>query len=335
MQKFVFFLYLCGMKFKEIIQPVEPAFQKFKQEFSSAMTSEIPLLNEVFEHVLACQGKQIRPILILLSAEICGGITAKSYRSAVSMEMLHLGTLLHDDVVDQAEMRRNQPSVNKKWGNKVAILVGDYLFSETLKTITVHKDYGVLELINEAIKKVCEGELIQMQNTANIDISEDIYYDIISKKTASLFAAACACGAFSAGATEKNITTFYQIGWHLGMAFQIKDDLLDLLPNAETGKTKGNDIHEQKFTLPLIQFLKTAPEFDKQSALDTIQNHYLNMEKIQELSQQILDSKSLIYTETRIAEHIDITNNLLSSFPNGIGKTTFQNLMNFIANRNH
>jgi len=323
------------MKFKEIIQPIESAFQTFKQEFSKAMTSEIPLLDDVFKHVQASQGKQIRPVLILLSAEICGGITPKTYRSAVSLEMLHLGTLLHDDVIDKAEMRRNQPSVNAKWDNKVAILVGDYLFAETLKTLTAHKDYGVLELINEAIKKVSEGELIQMQNTANIDISEDIYYDIISKKTASLFAAACACGAFSADATEENISIFHQIGWHLGMAFQIQDDLLDLLPNAETGKTKGNDIHEQKLTLPLIHFLKTAPETDKKSALDTIQNHYLDMDKIQQLSQQILDSESLTYTESKIAEHIEKAGSLLNPFPDSIEKTTLQHLMNFIAKRNH
>jgi len=249
--------------------------------------------------------------------------------------MLHLGTLLHDDVIDQAEMRRNQPSVNAKWDSKVAILVGDYLFAETLKILTVHKDYEILELINEAVKKVSEGELTQMQNTANIDVCEDIYYDIISKKTASLFASACACGASSAGAAEKNISTFHQIGWHLGMAFQIKDDLLDLLPDAETGKTKGNDIHEQKFTLPLIHFLKIASEADKKMALDTIQNHYLNMDKIQHLSQRILDSESLNYTESKIAEHIEKANRLLEFFPSGIGKTALQHLMNFLVNRNH
>ena len=323
------------MKFKEIIQPVESSFQVFKQEFSNAMTSAMPLLDDVFKHIQASQGKQIRPVLILLSAEICGDITPKTYRSAVLTEMLHLGTLLHDDVVDQAEIRRNQPSVNAKWNNKVAILVGDYLFAETLKIATTHKDFGVLELLNEAIKKVCEGELIQMQNTANIDISEDIYNDIISKKTASLFAAACACGAFSANTNNENILTFHQIGWHLGMAFQIKDDLLDLLPNAETGKTKGNDIHEQKFTLPLIHFLKTASEIDKKSALDIIQNQYEDMDKIQHLSLQILNSESLVYTESKIAEHIEKAENLLNSFPDSVGKTTLKNLMNFIANRNH
>ena len=328
-------MYLCGMKFKEIIAPIEPAFQKFKQEFSNVMTSEVALLNDVFKHIQASQGKQIRPVLILLSAEICGGITPKTYRSAVSMEMLHLGTLLHDDVIDQAEMRRNQPSVNAKWDSKVAILVGDYLFAETLKTLTAHKDYGILELINEAVKKVSEGELTQMQNTANVEVSEDIYYDIIDKKTASLFAAACACGAFSTDTTQENVTTFHQIGWHLGMAFQIKDDLLDLLPSAETGKTKGNDIHEQKLTLPLIHFLKTASETDKKTALDIVQNHYLNIEKIQQLSQQILDSESLAYTESQISEHIEKARILLNPFPDGVGKTTLQNLMNFIAVRNH
>jgi octaprenyl-diphosphate synthase len=299
------------------------------------MTSEMPLLNDVFKHIQSSQGKQIRPVLILLSAEICGQITEKTYRSAVLTEMLHLGTLLHDDVIDQAEMRRSQPSVNAKWNNKVAILVGDFLFAEMLKTTTEHRDYEVLKIMNAAIQKVCEGELIQMQNTANIDISEDIYNDIISKKTASLFAAACACGAFSADANEKNISTFHQIGWHLGMAFQIKDDLLDLLPNAETGKTKGNDIHEQKFTLPIIHFLKTATEIDKKNALDIIRNHYLNMEKIQTLSQQILDGKSLVYTESKISEHIENAHILINSFPDSIGKNTFQNLTNFIANRNH
>ncbi|MCL2683105.1 MAG: polyprenyl synthetase family protein [Bacteroidales bacterium] len=323
------------MKFKEIILPIEPAFQKFKHEFSNAMTSEMPLLNDVFNHIQTSQGKQIRPVLILLSAEICGEITPKTYRSAVLTEVLHLATLLHDDVIDQAEIRRNQPSVNVKWNNKVAILVGDYLFAKTLKIATDHNDYELLELMNEAIKKVSEGELTQMQNTANIDISEDIYNDIISKKTASLFAAACACGAFSANTNEKNVLTFHQIGWHLGMAFQIKDDLLDLLPNTETGKLKDNDIHEQKFTLPLIHFLRTANKTDQEKALDVIQSYYQDVNKVQQLSQQILDSESLIYTESKIAEHIKKATDLLNPFPDSIGKTTLQNLMNFIANRNH
>jgi octaprenyl-diphosphate synthase len=271
----------------------------------------------------------------LLAADICGKITEKTYRAAVFTEMLHIGTLLHDDVIDQAEVRRNQPSVNAKWGSKVAILVGDFLFAETLKAAVAGKNYDLLDMVNRAVQEVSEGELIQMQNTANINISEDIYYEIISKKTAALFAAACACGAFSAETSEENVSTFHQIGLHLGMAFQIKDDLLDLFPNAETGKTKGNDIHEQKFTLPLIHFLKTASETDKKSTLDIIQNHYLDLEKIQQLSQQILNSESLTYTESTIAEHIEKANALLSSFPESVGKTTLQNLMNFFAYRNH
>jgi octaprenyl-diphosphate synthase len=323
------------MKFKEIIKPIEPSFQIFKDEFSKAMTSEMLLLNDIFEHVQTSQGKQIRPILILLSAEICGGITPKTYRSAVVTEMLHIGTLLHDDVVDEACVRRNQPSVNAKWGSKIAILVGDYLFAEMLKIATEDMDYESWKFLNIAIQEICKGELIQMKNTANIAISEDIYYDIISKKTASLFAAACACGAFSANVSEDIVSKFHQIGWHLGMAFQIKDDLLDLLPNAETGKTKGNDIHEQKITLPLIHFLKTASETDKKSALDIIQNHYLETEKIQHLSQQILDSVSLIYTESKIAEHLEKATVLLDSFSDSVAKIVLKNIANFIANRNH
>jgi octaprenyl-diphosphate synthase len=323
------------MKFSEIILPIESSFQVFKQNFLNTMTSPIPLLDEVLIHIRSSQGKQIRPVLILLSAEVCGGITEGTHRGAVLTEMLHLATLLHDDVIDHATIRRNQPSVNAKWNNKVAILVGDYLFAETLNVVIAHKDYGILERMNDAIKQVSEGELIQMENTANIDISEDIYNEIISKKTASLFAAACACGAFSADTTEENVSTFHQFGWHLGMAFQIKDDLLDLLPNAETGKTKGNDIYEQKLTLPLIHFLKTAPETDRKMALDVILNHYHDVEKIQHLSQQILDSESLAYTESRIAEHVEKATVLLNTFPDSIGKTTLHNLINFLVNRNH
>ena len=323
------------MKFSEIIQPIEGSFQKFKQEFAHTMTSSMPLLDDVFKHIRSSHGKQIRPVLILLSAEVCGGITPKTLRSAVLTEILHLATLLHDDVIDQAEIRRNQPSVNAQWNNKVAVLVGDYLLAETLKIAISHQDYGLLELMNDAIQKISEGELIQMQNTANINVSEDIYNTIISKKTASLFAAACACGALSAKENETDVATFLQLGWHLGMAFQIKDDLLDILPNAETGKTKSNDIHEQKFTLPLIHFLKTTPETNKKIALDIVLNHYHDRDKIQQLSQQILSSESLAYTESKIAEHIEKARGLLDSFPDGIGKTTLQHLITFIANRNH
>ncbi len=323
------------MKFSEIIQPIEPSLHLFRQEFSNTLHAAMPLLNDVFNHIRSSQGKQIRPVLILLSAEICGKLTPKTYRSAVLTEMLHVATLLHDDVVDQAEFRRNQPSVNAKWNNKIAVLAGDYLFAETLKVAVKHNDYDLLELMTEAIRQVSEGELIQLQNAANTDISEDIYYDIISKKTASLFAAACACGALSAYTNENNVLNFHQIGWHLGMAFQIKDDLLDILPNAESGKSKGNDIREQKLTLPFIHYLKTASETEKKTTLDIVQNHYENPEKIQSLVQQILNSKSLIYTESKIAEHLEKAGVLLKAFPNGVGKTTLQNLMNFIANRNH
>ncbi|MDR2907884.1 MAG: polyprenyl synthetase family protein [Bacteroidales bacterium] len=323
------------MKFSDIIQPIDIPLQTFRKELARALDSDIPVLNEVFNHMQVSQGKQIRPILILLAAEICGKITPKTYRSAVLTEMLHSATLLHDDVVDQAEYRRHQLSVNAKWNNKIAILVGDYLFAETLKTAVKHSDYELLELMNEAIRKVSEGELIQMQNVANTAISEDIYNDIISKKTASLFAAACACGAFSADAGKDEVSTFHQIGWHLGMAFQIKDDLLDILPNAETGKSKGNDIREQKLTLPLIHFLKTALETNQNMALDIILNQYHNAESIQDLSQQLLSSESLMYTESKIIEHLDKAALLLNPFPTGTGKTTFENMMKFIANRNH
>ncbi len=323
------------MKFSDIIQPIEVPLRTFQTEFANALHAATPLLNEVFQHIQQSNGKQIRPVLILLSAEICGGCTAKTFRSAVLTEMLHVGTLLHDDVVDQADIRRNLPSVNAKWNNKIAILVGDYLFAETLKTAVRHHDYDLLELMNEAIKNISEGELIQMQNVANTEISEDTYYDIISKKTASLFAAACACGAFSANAGEQQVLDFHQIGWHLGMAFQIKDDLLDILPNTETGKSKGNDIREQKLTLPFIHFLKTASESDKKITLENIRNQEQDTEKIQQLSQTVLNGESLVYTESKIAEHIEKAGALLDSFPNGIGKTTLQNLMHFIAYRTH
>jgi octaprenyl-diphosphate synthase len=293
------------------------------------------LLNDIFKHIQAVPGKQIRPVLILLSAEICGGTTDRTYRSAVLTEMLHAATLLHDDVIDQAEIRRNQPSVNNKWSNKIAVLVGDYLFSETLKIVSLHNDYDLLELMNEAVQKMSEGELIQMENTANPAISEDTYNDIISKKTASFFAAACACGATSANADKETVSTFHQLGWHLGMAFQIKDDLLDILPGAETGKSKNNDIREQKLTLPLIHFLQTSPKIEQDMALDVIQNNSQNPEEVQHLSELILESDSLIYTESKIFEHIDKAGLLLDPFPECLGKTTLQNLMNFIAIRNH
>ena len=323
------------MKFKEIIQPIDPIFQKFKEEFSKAMVSDTSLINDVFKHIQNSQGKQIRPVLILLSAEICGGVTPRSYQNAVLMEMLHLGTLLHDDVIDESKMRRNQQSVNEKWDNKVAILVGDYLFSEALEMVASHKNYEMLDILNETVREVCQGEFIQMENTTNIAISEDIYYDIIRKKTATIFATACASGAISANASEKEISTLRQIGLDLGIAFQIKDDLLDLLPNAETGKPKGNDINEQKLTLPLIHFLRTASESDRKMALDTVQNHHLDMDKIQDLSQQILNSESLTYVESKIAEHLEKARTLLNSFPDGEGKSTFQNLIDFVANRDY
>ncbi|MEM6335725.1 MAG: polyprenyl synthetase family protein, partial [Bacteroidota bacterium] len=245
-----------------IRQPVSGELAQFQDHFREQMATDVWLLDRVVQYVLKRKGKQVRPMLVLLTAKASGGVTQTAYEAASLVELLHTATLVHDDVVDEADRRRGQFSINAVWKNKVAVLLGDYLLSRGLLMALDANAYGLLHTVSDAVRRMSEGELLQLEKSRRLDIDEPTYYKIISGKTASLLSACTACGALSAGATDEQIQRMRQAGEELGLAFQIKDDLFDYGTD-DIGKPVGNDLVEKKMTLPLIHALEQAGSSDR------------------------------------------------------------------------
>ncbi len=244
---------------KALRAPVAEPLKEFRRQFREAMRSRVWLLDTVVQYLLRRKGKQIRPTLVLLSAELAGGITTRTYRAATLVELLHTATLVHDDVVDESDSRRGVPSVNALWKNKVGVLLGDYLLSRGLLLALDDGDYDLLHVVSDAVRRMSEGELLQIEKARTLDITEESYFQIISDKTASLLAACMASGAASAGADDETVARAKAIGETLGLAFQIRDDLFDY-DAVDVGKPVGLDLQERKMTLPLILALgRTEP----------------------------------------------------------------------------
>ncbi len=240
-----------------IKKPISAELNLFEDKFRAAMRSKAPLLDRITHYIVKRKGKQVRPMFVFLSAKIFGDIAESTYRAASLIELLHTATLVHDDVVDNANERRGFFSINALWKNKIAVLVGDYLLSRGLLLSVEHKEYELLSIVSEAVKQMSEGELLQIEKVRRFDISEQLYYDVIRQKTASLIAACCAAGASSAGQSPEMVERLRLFGENVGMAFQIKDDLLDF-SEADTGKAKGIDLKEKKITLPLIMAIQNC-----------------------------------------------------------------------------
>jgi octaprenyl-diphosphate synthase len=249
-------------KLTDIRAPIEDDLATFRTYFRDAMRSRVTLLDRVTQYVLRQKGKELRPILVLLSAEVAGGINERSYRAAALVELLHTATLVHDDVVDEAERRRGVYSVTALWKNKVAVLFGDFLLSRGLLLALDGRDYDVLQAVSDAVRRMSEGELLQIEKARRLDIDEETYFRIISDKTASLIAACTACGAISATDDSETVENLRQAGESLGLAFQIRDDLFDY-GAADVGKPLGLDLQERKMTLPLIVALQGATDADR------------------------------------------------------------------------
>ncbi len=255
----------------EISKPLQAELTAFNLHFKEALKSKVPLVDLVTKYLLRQKGKKIRPLLVMLSAQICGGINERSFRGATLVEMLHTATLIHDDVVDEAKERRGLPSINAVWKNKVAVLMGDYLLSRGLMLAVESEDFDFLRVITASVKRMSEGELRQIHKTRKLDIDEKSYFQIISDKTASLISTCCEIGARSATDDENKIKALVDYGENLGIAFQIKDDILDYKGKSKiTGKPLGGDIKEKKITLPLIHALSLADEKERQSIIKKI-----------------------------------------------------------------
>lgn len=245
---------------QQIRKPIEKEFETFKQKFDDSLHSTHPLLNEVITHIKQRKGKMMRPMLTLLMAKLFGEIGDSTYHAAISLELLHTASLIHDDVVDESDKRRGQPSVNALFDNKVSVLVGDYLLATSLKHSAYTGQLALVELVSRLGQLLSEGEIIQLSNTNASDFSEDIYFDVIRKKTAALFASAAEAGSLSVGASDEMAEKARLFGEMLGIAFQIKDDLFDYYSSDELGKPTGNDMREGKLTLPSLYVLNTLKD---------------------------------------------------------------------------
>ncbi len=316
----------------DIKAPISSEMVEFEKKFRQFMKSKVPLLDNIMSFIIKRKGKQIRPILVFLTAGMCGKITETTFRGAALIELLHTATLVHDDVVDDAQYRRGFFSVNALWKNKVAVLVGDYLLSRGLLLSIDHGDFAILKLISNAVREMSEGELLQMEKARRLDIDEAIYFEIIRQKTATLLSACCAVGAKSVEADEESIEKMARFGEKLGIAFQIKDDLFDY-GEAEIGKPLGIDIKEKKMTLPLIYALNNASKSEKRHIINIIKNRSGEPKKVSEVIDFVKVSGGLAYATDRMNEYFEESDKIISEFPESEYKSSLEKLMRYVIER--
>lgn len=324
---------MLSNKLSEIISPIRKELDTFNEIFKSSLKSKVGLVDLVMKYILKQKGKKIRPVLVLFSAGLSGGITARAYRGAVLVEMLHTATLVHDDVVDAAEIRRGLPSINAVWKNKVAVLIGDYLLSRGLMLAVDGNDFDFLRVVTDTVKRMSEGELLQISKTRKLDLDEETYYKIISDKTASLISTCCEIGARSVSKDEKVIESLRSFGESLGIAFQIRDDILDYTGKSKIiGKPLGGDIKEKKITLPLIYSLKNVDKKESERIIKLIKSER-KKGRIKEVIDFVLSNGGIEYAESEADKYIKKAKDSISSFPENDYKTSLNSLVDFVVNR--
>ena len=304
-----------------IKSPIEQELKVFEDRFKQSVKSKVPLLDTIMGYIVKRKGKQMRPLLVLHCAKLFGEINEATYRGAALVELLHTATLVHDDVVDEANMRRGFFSINALWKNKVAVLVGDYLLSKGLLLSLRNKDFKALEILSSAVEQMSEGELLQMEKARNLDITEQVYFDIITKKTASLLASCCGIGANSTNQDEDTLNDIIAMGNAVGIAFQIKDDLFDYGDN-KVGKPTGIDIIEKKMTLPLIYALNTAAKEKRRAVIRIIKKDKKTKKQVNEVIAFVKEMGGLEYAQKRMLEYKADAEKLLSGIP-GDGDTSY------------
>jgi octaprenyl-diphosphate synthase len=317
----------------EITQPIKIELQQFEEQFKQSIKSKVGLVDLIAKYIIRQKGKKIRPLLVLLSAKLCGGITERSYRGAVLVELLHTATLVHDDVVDNADKRRGFWSVNKIFKNKVAVLMGDYLLSRGLLTAMEGKDYDFLEVVTDTVKKMSEGELLQIQKTRKLDIDEKTYFRIISDKTASLIETCCTIGALSATDDKNMIGAMKEFGHCVGMSFQIRDDILDYDGKFSlTGKPVGGDIKEKKITLPLIYSLNKVSDSEASRVKKIIKNGK-KKENVSEVINFVKENNGIDYAINKAKSYSNRAKDSLKQLPDSPSKIALEALINFVIER--
>ena len=317
----------------EISRPIKTELEHFNDIFKSSMRSNVGLVDLVARYIIRQKGKKIRPLLVLLSAKLSGGITERSYRGAVLVELLHTATLIHDDVVDNADKRRGMFSINALFKNKVAVLMGDYLLSRGLMTSIAGKDYDFLGVTTDAVKRMSEGELLQIQKTRKLDIDEETYFKVISDKTASLLETCCTIGAMSTTDNKDFIEAMKNFGHSLGMSFQIRDDILDYEGTTNLiGKPVGGDIKEKKITLPLIYSLNNVSKNDAARIRKVLKNGN-DKTKVKEVIQFVKDNNGIDYALKVAQKYSDQAKESLNIFPDSQTKLSMQALVDFVTER--
>lgn len=316
----------------DIKAPIAREMEEFERKFRASMQTRVMLLDRIMNYIVKRKGKQMRPMFVFLSAGSCGSINESAYRGAALIELLHTATLVHDDVVDDANYRRGFFSINALWKNKIAVLVGDFLLSRGLILSVENKEYHLLQIVTEAVRQMSEGELLQMEKARRLDISEDDYLNIIRQKTASLIASCCAVGAAAAGADAERIEKFRLFGEKVGMAFQIKDDLFDY-GEQEIGKPRGIDIREKKMTLPLIHALHKAGWMEKRKILRMMKSENPEKGYVQKIIAFVKESGGLEYATNQMNEYHADALSLLADVPESVYKTSLKQLVQFTIER--
>jgi octaprenyl-diphosphate synthase len=318
----------------QIKQPILQEMELFEKKFYESMSSKVALLNRITYYIVNRKGKQMRPMFVFLTAKMLsdGTINERTYRGACVIELIHTATLVHDDVVDDSNRRRGFFSINALWKNKIAVLVGDYLLSKGLLLSIDHGDFDLLRIISVAVREMSEGELLQIEKARRLDITEDIYYEIIRQKTATLIAACCALGAKSVSDDEVQVENMRKFGELIGMAFQIKDDLFDYTDEA-IGKPTGIDIKEQKMTLPLIYALNHCSDKEKSWCINSIKNHNKNKKRVKEVIQFVKDKNGLAYAEQKMVQFQQEALLLIKDYPESVYKDSLTLMVNYVMER--
>ena len=317
---------------RDIRKPIEVELGEFRAYYRNAMRSPVALLDKVVQYVLRQKGKRIRPLLVLLSAKVCGEVTPASYRGAALVELLHTATLVHDDVVDEAEKRRGVFSINALWKNKVSVLFGDFLLSRGLLLALEHGDYDLLHVMSDAVRRMSEGELLQIEKSRHLDIDEATYFRIISDKTASLISACTAAGATSATDDKEVVARMKEIGELMGLAFQIRDDLFDF-GVADVGKPLGIDLKDKKMTLPLIAALRSADQSERRRILRIVRKGRPSRTDVRQVARFVEDAGGIAYARDVMMRHAMQARDLLGSFPPGDARDSMVSLIDYSVTR--
>ena len=307
--------------------------ERFEEKFRSSLKSSVPLLNKIMYYIIKRKGKQMRPMFVFLSAKLFGDVKEKTYRAASMIELLHTATLVHDDVIDESNFRRGFFSINALWKNKVAVLVGDFLLSKGLILAVKNKDYALLEIVNRAVEEMSEGELLQIEKSRDLNISEETYFEIIRKKTATLISACCESGVNSVLDDQNILNKMRVFGEKTGIAFQMTDDLFDYNNSPLIGKPTGIDIRERKITLPLIYTLNIVDKKTRKYIINIIKNHNKKQKKIDELIKIVKQSGGIKYTHEMIKKYYNEAIEILTEFPENEAKKSLILLLEFVIKR--